>query len=75
MDRYIVAFCIVNARGTDGYSIITEWSDGSQGDPHGWYSSYDSAWDECDHERAVLGETRGTLPFIGIKDWTDSEPA
>lgn len=60
----LVKYGIVNARGTDGYSIVSEYSDGSQSGAWGWFSSFESA------ERAL--EMDAETP---VEDWTTDEDA
>jgi hypothetical protein len=56
----LVKVGIVNARGTDGYSLVSEYSDGSQSSPWGWFNSIDAA------ERAA-GED------VVVEDWTSED--
>lgn len=69
---------IVNARNTDGYALIYEYSDGTQSGQTGWYGSYDAA------EYAALGLTpavsddelvqageRLAADGVVIEDWTE----
>lgn len=58
-----IKYGIVNARGTDGYSIVNEYADGSQSGAWGWFSSFESA------EREVEASD------VPVEDWTTDEDA
>jgi hypothetical protein len=58
---------IVNARGTDGYSLIYEYEDGTQSSPHGWFATVEAA-------RAAVepdGEYADQYAQVPVEDWTE----
>ena len=44
-------YIIVNARGTDGYTIVREYADGSQDSGSGWYGDIESAYNNAAENR------------------------
>ena len=58
----LVKYGIVNAHGTDGYSIVCEYSDGSQSGAWGWFGCVASA------EAALAND-----PETPIEDWTTDD--
>lgn len=66
MDAELVVIGIVDAAGTDGYSLIYEYSDGSQSSPQGWYGSVEEA------EQAVTPPSDYADMYVNapVEDWT-----
>lgn len=65
MDATPTRYIIINARNTDGYTIIREYGDGSQDNGTGYYSSIESAIEDCTDE---------SLPLVnGTSDWTNDD--
>jgi hypothetical protein len=56
----LIKYGIVNAQGTDGYSLVSVYSDGTESQPYGWYQTVEQA----------EAEASGDVP---IEDWTQSD--
>lgn len=59
----LITIAIVNARNTDGFSLVYVYSDQSESSAQGWYSSYDSAFIAAVAMKAIYTE-------ISIEDRT-----
>lgn len=58
-------YIIINARNTDGYTIVREYADGSQDSGSGYYQTIEAAFEDCTVEEAQI--------VNGTTDWTNDE--
>lgn len=71
---------IVNARNTDGFSLVYEYSDGTQSGQTGWYESYDAAEyaalglsPDVSDDQLITAGGRLAADGVVIEDWTEAE--
>jgi len=64
---------IVNAHGTDGYSLVYEYSDGSQSSPQGWYGDKDTARAAALPPGGEDSEYAHLYVQAPVEDWTDED--
>jgi len=62
----LLGFAVVNAIGTDGFSIVSLYSCGTQSRAYGWFGSVESA------ENSIRSSILSTLydTDLPIHDWT-----
>lgn len=58
----LVGFAVVNALGTDGFSIVSLYSDNTQSSAEGWYGSVESAENYLDRY--------GNNTDLPVHNWT-----
>jgi hypothetical protein len=77
MDATLTRISIVNARNTDGYALVYEYSDGTQSGAQGWYGSIEEAFaaaigalDYPDIDDAIA---RAAADGVSLEDWTSDD--
>lgn len=77
MEAEITRIGVVNARGTDGYALVHEYSDGTQSGAEGWYGSIELAAsaavgspDQLDWSEAV---EQAADDDVSLEDWTEDD--
>ena len=63
----LIKIGIVNARNTDGYSLVYEYDDGTQSGPDGWYASIEAAREAA----TPSGEYASEYEQAPVEDWTN----